>query len=154
MTLTALYSFTDTNNPKNKPLHFLHHSDSTRPDAADVIGDLAGVAGRIWKGESVDLTNLRLPHVDRVRGMNTRGDASTIRPVQLRFEVEVVDGVVVFVQELRHAPQGLPELQKRRERAEEALARVKEEMEKARLAPTYQVANFGTLEELRARNSR
>jgi hypothetical protein len=74
--------------------------------------------------------------------------------VQLRFEVEVVDGVDVFVQELRHAPQGMSELQKRRERAEEALARVKKEMEEARLAPTYEVATYGTLNELRERNSR
>ena len=154
MTSAALYSFTDTNSPRSKPLHFLHHSDTTRPDAARVIKDLAGVAERIWHGESVDLTTLRLPHVDYVMLRETRGDAGKYRPVPVRYDVEVVNGVVVLVRELRHSPQGLCELEKRRERAEQALARVEEEMEKARRAPTYQVATYGTLNELLERESR
>lgn len=151
MTSAALYSFTDTNNPKNKPLHFLHHSDSTKQDVAGVIEDLAGVAGRIWKGEAVDLSRLRLPHVDYVMRRETRGDAGKYRPVPVRYDVEVVNGVVVHVQELYHAPQGLSELEKRRERAIEALARVEEEMKKASLAPTYQVSLSGTLEDIDGR---
>lgn len=151
MTSAALYSFTDTDNPRNKPLHFLYHSDSTTLDAAGVIEDLAGVAGRIWKGESVDLTKLRLPNVGYVMQKETRGDAGKYRPVPVRYEVEVVNGIVVFVKELHHAPQGLPELHKRRERAEEALARVKKEMEEARRAPIYKITTFGTLDKFRAR---
>jgi hypothetical protein len=149
MTSTALYSLTDTNDPQKKPLHFLFQSDSTRPDAAGVIEDLAGVACRIWKGEAVDLSRLGLPHVDYVMRKETRGDAGRYRPVPVRYDVEVVNGVVVHVQELRHAPQGLPELEERRQRAEETLALVVEEMKIARLARTYQVSVSGNLEALR-----
>lgn len=154
MTSAALYSLTDTNDPKNKPLHFLFQSDSTRPDAAGVIEDLAGVACRIWKGEAVDLSRLRLPHVDCVMLKETRGDTGRYRPVPVRYDVEVVNGVVVHVQELRHAPQGLPELENRRLRAEEALARVKEEMKRARLSRTYEVSASGSLDALRERLQR
>ncbi len=55
----------------------------------------------------------------------------------------------MHVQELRHAPQGLPELEERRQRAEETLALVVEEMKIARLARTYQVSVSGNLEVLR-----
>ena len=145
---------TDTNDPKNKPLHFLFQSDRTRPDAAGVIEDLAGVACRIWKGEAVDLSRLRLPHVDYVMLKETRGDTGRYRPVPVRYDVEVVNGVVVHVQELRHAPQGLQELENRRLRAEEALARVKKEMEIARLSRTYEVSASGSLDALRERLQR
>lgn len=154
MTSATLYSFTDVNQPKNRPLHFLYHSDNTRREAADVISELAGVAERVWRGEEVDLSRLRLPHVDYVMSRETRGDANKIRPVPVRYEVEMVDGQIVMVQELHHAPQGVCELEARRERAQEALARVEAEMKKARLAPTYQVSVSGTLEDIRQKSSR
>ena len=153
MISAALYSFTDSNQPKNKNLHFLFHSDNSRREAADVISELAGVAERVWRGEEVDLSRLRLPHVDYVMSRETRGDANKIRPVPVRYEVEMFEGRIFMVQELRHSPQGLLELEARRERTQEALDRVKAEMERARLAPTYEVSVSGTLDDIRMKGS-
>jgi len=154
MTSAALYSFTKPNQPEDKPLHFLYYSDRALRDAPDVISDLAGVAERVWRGEEVDLSRLRLRHVDLVMRRETLEDANKIRPVPVQYEVEIVDGQIFMVRELCHVPQGMQALEARRERAKEALARVEAEMKSARLAPTYEVSVSGTLEEIRQRSIR
>jgi len=154
MTSAQLYSFTKPNEPENRPLHFLFHSDGSRRDAADVISELAGVAERMWRGEEVELSRLRLPHVDYVMRRESVEDASKFGPVPVRYEVEIVDGQIVMLRELYHVTQGQQALELRRDRAKEALARVEAEMRKARLAPTYEVSVSGTLAEIRQRGIR
>lgn len=154
MASAELYSFTKPNQPEDKPLHFLYYSDNALRDAPDVISELAGVAERMWSGEQVDLSRLRLPHVDYVMKRASVEDASKFRPVPVRYEVEIVDGQIVMVRELYHVTQGQQALEARRDRAKEALARVEAEMRKARLAPTYAVSVSGTLEEIRQRGIR
>lgn len=149
MSTPAVYSFKGNAELGQAELHMVYHSDGYPRGAADLLPDLTSLATRIWDGNEVDLENTGLPRIDGIELRVSLEASQALRCTPFRYEIEVVDGRPVAVKVFQHSPVIPDELLKRLESAQQTLADVQDEMQKALNVPTYIQIGEGNLRAVR-----